>query len=564
MCNGDAPIGVIDMAGWSTDIERPPGRWKRNRGNTHSALASFRRVVSLLLGAGALAGVLAFVLRPRTAARRRHLAAAVEALPDTVFVADAGGTLHGWHAAGDDQRDAATLADALPAGAAGAIRDASRRAIETYAAQEVEVPGPGGAVLQARISPFGDAEAVGIVRDITGERLAEAERERDRERLAQAERLESLGVLAGGIAHDFNNLLVGILGNAQLAITMLDPADEPVRESLEDIVRAGRRASDLTGQMLAYAGRGRFSFEVHDLRPLVRAAVDAMSPPPGVAITLDLPEQPAEANVDAAQVTRCLDELLRNANDALNGDPGAIAVRVTAERVDARAYPEALRAAAFEGGPCAVIEVRDDGEGMSPEFIDHVFDPFFTTRFPGRGMGLASLLGVIRAHGGAVAVESERGHGATFRLCFPIAAPSTPDALAATGECIRPHAATVLVVDDEPHVRDVTARALGLSGYSVLTAESGSLALDLYREHAGEIDCVVLDLAMPGMDGVQTFDALRALRPDARVLVTTGSGAAEAAARFQGRAPAGFLRKPYMLPELSEAVRDAIAEHPTD
>jgi len=504
-----------------------------------------------------LAGVLAFALRPRAAARRRHLAAAVEALPDTVFVADAGGTLHGWHAPGDDQRDAATLADALPAGAAGPIRDASRRAIETHAAQEVEVPGPGGAVLQARISPFGDAEAVGIVRDITGVRLAEAERDRDRERIAQAERLESLGVLAGGIAHDFNNLLVGILGNAQLAITMLDPADEPVRESLEDIVRAGRRASDLTSQMLAYAGRGRFSFELHDVRRLVDAAVGAMTPPPGVAISLALPEQPVEANVDAAQVTRCLGELLRNAVDALNSEPGAIAVRVAAELVDARAYPDALRAATFDGGPCAVIEVRDDGEGMSSEFLDHVFDPFFTTRFPGRGMGLASLLGVVRAHGGAVWVESERGHGATFRLCFPIAIPSAPEAAATTGEH-RPHTATVLVVDDEPHVRDVTARALGLSGYSVLTAESGSLALDLYREHAGEIDCVVLDLAMPGMDGVQTFDALRALRPDARVLVTTGSGPAEAAARFQGRAPAGFLRKPYMLPELSEAVRDAL------
>ncbi|MCC6387310.1 MAG: response regulator [Dehalococcoidia bacterium] len=546
------------MAGWSTDIKRHPARWKRNRGSEDSALAPSRLAASLLLGAGVLAGVLAFALRPRAAARRKHLAAAVEALPDTVFVADAGGTLHGWHAPGDDQRDAATLADALPAGAAGAIRDASRRAIETHAAQEVEVPGAGGAVLQARISPFGEAEAVGIVRDITGERLAEAERDRDRDRIAQAERLESLGVLAGGIAHDFNNLLVGILGNAQLAITMLDPADEPVRESLEDIVRAGRRASDLTSQMLAYAGRGRFSFELHDLRPLVSAAVDTMAPPPGVAIALALPEQPVEANVDAAQVTRCLGELLRNGVDALNGERGAIAVAVTAELVDARAYPDALRAASFEGGRCAVIEVRDDGEGMSREFIDHVFDPFFTTRFPGRGMGLASLLGVVRAHGGAVSVESERGHGATFRLCFPIAAASAPGAAGAPGHEHRPHTATVLVVDDEPHVRDVTARALGLSGYSVLTAESGSLALDLYREHAAEIDCVVLDLAMPGMDGLQTFDALRALRPDARVLVTTGSGPAEAAARFQGRAPAGFLRKPYVLPELSEAVRDAL------
>ena len=544
------------MAGWSAEYERPPGQGTPNGGKRPPVIPPRPRNLLLLVAAAAVAGLLALLRTPRAAHRRRRLAAAVDALPDTVFVADAGGALHGWHSPGED-RDAATLAEAMPAVAAGPLRDASRRAIETHVPQQLDVEGANGEVLQARITPIGEDEVVGVVRDVTCERRAEANREAERGRLAQAERLESLGVLAGGIAHDFNNLLVGILGNAQLAITMLDPADEPVRESLEDIVRAGRRASELTSQMLAYAGRGRFAFETRDIGALVAETVAAIPLPPGVSLSLSLPEHPIETVVDSAQIARCVAELVRNAIDALAEGQGAIAVEVSETVADAGAYPEALRGAGFEGGRCALIEVRDNGEGMSPEFVDHVFDPFFTTRFPGRGMGLASLLGVVRAHGAAVAVESERGRGSTFRLCLPLPT-ARQDATTADAAAHRP--ATVLVVDDEPHVRDVTARALGLSGYTVLTAENGSLALDLYREHADEIDCVVLDLAMPGMDGVQTFDALRELRPDARVLVTSGSGAAEAAARFDGRGPAGFLQKPYMLPELRAAVRGALGD----
>jgi len=389
-------------------------------------------------------------------------------------------------------------------------------------------------------------------RDITARVRAQEERRRLERKMRETQKLESLGILAGGVAHDFNNLLVGILGNTDFALSDL-PEDAPLRPCLEDAREAAERAAELTHQMLAYAGRAQRVVESVDLADLVRhtAHLLATSVSERAQLRHELPEAlPVQG--DATQLRQVVMNLITNASDSLGDQAGVIALR--GRRMDGCAEAGA-------GGGWIVLEVTDTGCGMDAATLDRIFDPFFTTKLTGRGLGLAAVQGIVRSHGGHLEVESTPGRGTTFRIRLPASAPP-PKAQPAPDPEDRPWRVSgcVLVVDDEEGVRRVAGRILERAGLEVLPAADGEGAVAMLRERTDAISLVVLDLTMPGMDGAQTLEALRAIRPQLPVLLCTGHGTPGTLKRVPAGEQLPLLPKPYTAQQLLRAVRSALEE----
>ncbi len=461
-----------------------------------------------------------------------------------------------------DHKDvlAAMLARAKDAPALVGALDTIDRAPDDETTDVVELKD--GRVLERYSLPQRIAgSAVGRVwnfRDLTARVEAETERRRLEAQIQHVQKLESLGVLAGGIAHDFNNLLVGMLGHAGLALMDLPP-DAPIAARLRQIETAAMRAAELTNQMLAYSGKGRFVIGPLNLSSLVdemmhllqtvitkNARVEA-------ALARDLPAIEA----DASQIRQVVMNLITNASDAIGEQPGTIGIRTRTVVADRAYLADAYLGAEVPEGTYACVEVRDTGCGMDRETLGRIFDPFFTTKFTGRGLGLAAVLGIVRGHRGTIRISSTPGQGTTFEVLFPVsaAAHAAPPARARAVAPALPR--RVLVVDDEDTVRSVSRTILENSGIEVLTASDGVEALELFAREGHSIDVVLLDVTMPRMDGAQALHAIRQIRPDARVVLTSGYSEVEAAERFAGAPPAGFIQKPYRPRALVEKIREA-------
>ena len=433
----------------------------------------------------------------------------------------------------------------------------------------------GGGVRDVRVSGARILDAhgrilrlVGVVEDITDHNRALAERSRLEAKIGHAQKLESLGVLAGGIAHDFNNLLVGMLGNASLALLDL-PRESPARGYLCDIEKTATRAGELARQMLAYSGRGRFLVERLDLGALVQEMVHLLEASISKKATLrfDLAPGLPPVDMDTTQIRQVVMNLITNASDALGEDTGVISLTTGAMECD-RAYLSATYLDEdLPEGLYVYLEVADDGCGMLPEVAARIFDPFFTTKFQGRGLGLAAVLGIVRGHQGAVRVTSEEGGGTSIVVLLPaptgvveadVVDDTTDvdlDSLSASGR--------ILVVDDEPGVRTVARHMLERLGYEVVEAVDGTDAVRRFREDPGGFRGVLLDLTMPRMDGEECFQELRRIRPDVRVLLSSGYNQQELIVRFTGEGLAGFIQKPYRIASLGKAVTAALAgAHP--
>ena len=393
-----------------------------------------------------------------------------------------------------------------------------------------------------------------LVRDVS-------ERERLETQLRQSQKLESLGVLAGGVAHDFNNLLVGILGNASLASEQL-PANSPVRRLLEKVVNAGRRATDLTQRMLAYAGRASCDVQVMDLNTLVQEMADfaIAAVPKNVALRIGTATGLPLIKADSGQVQQVIMNLLINAAEAIGEGGGDVTVSTWAEDLDGQRVALEFAEHKLAPGRYVGLEVRDSGCGMPPEILCRIFDPFFTTKFAGRGLGLSAILGIVRAHHGAISVLSEVGIGTTFRVLFPAATGKAGPAAAEKKSRGLPRGSTVLVIDDEEEIRDVVDAVLGSRGINVLSAENGRQGVEIFQENADHIDAVLLDMNMPGMSGEAVFRALLALRPDVKVILSTGYSEQEAASHFSDAPLAGFVHKPYTATALVDKIGTALAE----
>jgi two-component system, cell cycle sensor histidine kinase and response regulator CckA len=408
-----------------------------------------------------------------------------------------------------------------------------------------------------------DGKPVGRVwsfRDVTARQQAEQERRELELQMQQAQKLESLGVLAGGVAHDFNNLLTAILGYADLALADLAP-ESPGCDSLQEIKHASIRAAELCRQMLAYAGRGRLVLETVNLSHLVQESVQLLriSISKKAQLHRNLAEDLPTIEGDPAQLRQIVMNLVINASEAIGDSEGVIGVATGTFERSSDDPPPSRRAEAPRAGSYVYLEVTDTGSGMSADTQTRIFDPFFTTKFAGRGLGLPAVLGIVRKHQGEIELTSESGKGTRFRILLPVGAAGGPPPEAdATPPSSWRGKGTILLVDDEESVRDVASKMLERCGFAVLTANDGCEAIDLYRQHAAKIAGVLLDLTMPRMDGGQAFRELRGIDPTLRVIVASGYGDSEIMQRFANEPLAGALEKPYQLQALRAKLREVL------
>ena len=387
------------------------------------------------------------------------------------------------------------------------------------------------------------------------------ERARNEARLRETQKLESVGLLAGGIAHDFNNILTGVLGNASLALDEVAPGSY-LAHRLEDVVNATERAAQLTKQLLAYAGKGRFVIELLDLSQQVReiSGLVQTSIPRTVQLRLELTDWLPWIEADAAQIQQVIMNLVINGAEAIpEGKPGTVLITTGLQDVDDIYIQTTIPGTEIRQGRYVTLEVHDTGVGITPDLISRIFDPFFTTKFAGRGLGLAAVHGIIQGHGGAMKVYSTPGQGATFKLLFPASEKEHENRVEEASVRASPNGTgTVLVIDDEEIVRHTAQATLERFGYEVVIAEDGQQGVDVFRRLAGRVDVVLLDMTMPVLSGEEAFRQLRLIRPDVRVILSSGFNEVEAIRRFTGKGLAGFIQKPYTSARLAEAVRSVL------
>lgn len=403
------------------------------------------------------------------------------------------------------------------------------------------------------ISPLRDIDSgkyLVTMIDITERKHAEQQRLEMERQLWHAQKLKSLGILAGSVSHDFNNLLMAIIGHLYLARQDVTPGS-PLHPRLTRALRASQQATELTRQLLTYAGRGQFEIKPVDLQELARANAELFQVSIGRAVTLqlDLAEGLPLILADTAHLQQVIMNLITNASEAIGERPGNITLKLSVEDFS----EEQLRRGVITPPPAAgrylALVVADTGCGMDEETQQRIFDPFFTTKFTGRDLGMSATLGIIKGLHGALLIESVQGCGTTISVLFPLLVElgSQPENFLeeqASPEVGR-FSGTLLIIDDEEIVRFITSEYARMFGFDVLLAENGVEGMSLFREHVDQIDCVLLDLTMPVMDGLETFRRIRQIRPDAKVILSSGYIEREATERFFGEGLAGFIQKPY-------------------
>jgi len=392
----------------------------------------------------------------------------------------------------------------------------------------------------------------GVFRDITQRRYLD-------EQLRQTQKLESLGVLAGGVAHDFNNLLVSIMGNAALALEIV-PKENPASSKLQDLVQAAKQAAHLTRQLLAYAGKGRFLVQPIDLSAFVTEVTHLLqiSIPKNVELRLQLANGLPTIEADLGQMQQLIMNLVINGAEAIPEDrAGTVLVTTAAQEVGEDYFPSTTASNEIMPGTYVILEVADTGSGMTEDTKARIFDPFFTTKFPGRGLGLAAVLGIVGGHKGALQVASTPGRGSTFKVLFPAVEAQAEKAAPSEKWVDLRGTGTILVVDDEEMVRRAAGAMLEQYGYTVLLAQDGQRAIDLFRRVGDQISLVLLDLTMPVMSGEETLRQLKNIRPEVRVVLSSGYNEIEAVQHFS-EGLNGFIQKPYTPSQLAEKMKAAL------
>ncbi len=390
---------------------------------------------------------------------------------------------------------------------------------------------------------------------------AEAERLRLERQMQHMQRLESLGVLSGGIAHDFNNLLAIIVGNISLLSEEQVPGQES-RELIQNIETAANRASILIKQMLAYSGKGSFVVSMVDLPTVISDMSDLLrsSVIKRAILRIESSAPLPAIRADVTQLQQVLVNLVINASEALGENGGTITVSTGIQECDTAGFLDYFPHEPRPAGQYVSLEVADMGSGIPSDHLTKIFDPFFTTKFTGRGLGLAAVLGIVRGHHGAIKVQSELGRGTTFTVYLP-AAVGTSFPPASESLKILPLKGTglILIVDDEETVRHTTKRMLERMGFKTITAADGREAVHMFRQHAADVKCVLLDLTMPKMDGIEAYRILRDLQPQLRVVLSSGFSRQELSERFSREGLAGFIAKPYTMQELDAVLKAVLS-----
>jgi len=429
------------------------------------------------------------------------------------------------------------------------------RSSEAVIEQEVELDSPAGphgwqVVAFPLVHTDGSTYAIGLIgTDLTERARAEAERRARDASVQQAQKLESLGVMAGGIAHDFNNILGAILGNVELARDALDDPEE-TRGALDRIGAASRRAAELTRQMLAYAGRASLRRDTVDLRQVINDIVPLVRAAQAKKVRIDVTAMPEAlwVSADPAQLSQVLLNLLTNAAEAVGETAGSVTLSAEAGVLP----PE--RVEGVEAAGWIRLSVADTGPGIPDAVRERIFDPFFSTKSSGRGLGLSAVRGIVRSLGGTLTLHSVVGEGTRFDIHLRAATAPAPQHSEASGDTSVAVRGTVLVVDDEASIRHVAHRVLSRLGLDVIEAEDGETGVARFRAAAPRLSVVLLDLTMPGMSGIEVLGEIRRTHPELPVVIASGYDHEDALREIGQDAFVSFLQKPYSTSQLRAAV----------
>jgi PAS domain S-box-containing protein len=383
------------------------------------------------------------------------------------------------------------------------------------------------------------------------------------EALRQAQKLESLGVLAGGIAHDFNNLLTAILGNLGLVRDQAE-AGEPVDAFLDNIEKTVLRAADLTRQMLAYSGRGVFIKVPLALEEAVREMANLLkvSISKKVRLQFEFDAQLPAVEADPAQIQQVIMNLVTNASEAIGDAEGEILLSVRTVDLDAAHTAIVHPTTPIAPGRYLCLLVRDTGIGMSPETLARIFDPFFTTKFSGRGLGMSAMLGILKAHQAGIAVKSSPGQGTEFQVFLPATDAPVAPLVPQPATSVAPGQVTLLVVDDEPNILEATTVMLRQMDIQVIQARDGREAVEAYAKAGDSIRAVLMDLTMPRMDGLEAATEIHRLNPRARIVLTSGFSPSPNM-DLGSAGVTGFLQKPFGKAALLAALKPVLGEDGT-
>ena len=407
----------------------------------------------------------------------------------------------------------------------------------------------------------------GICIDVTDRKCSENERYQLERQLLHAQKLESLGIMAGGIAHDFNNLLQSILSNMELAATKLAPKSA-AHTYISTAMNSTNHAANLTSLMLDYTGKGYQKKTAINLNTLVMENAEMLKTfaSSAVPIQLSLSAELPAILANRAQLQQVVMNLITNAAESIEKLPGGITLTTGTQQCNAVCLASSMLLEKPDPGLFVFIEVADNGCGMNEETIARLFDPFFTTKFAGRGLGMSAVMGITKAHRGALFVESAVGAGTNFRVLFPaydevppVSADEFP--VAPSKESLpakRLFSGIALVVDDEKPVLKVAVKIASLCGFKVISAVDGIDAVTKFRDHADEIVVVLMDLTMPNMDGITAMNEICRIRPECKVILASGFNECELSSRITGQEPAGFIRKPYSMKALEEELQRVV------
>ncbi|MDD2308405.1 MAG: PocR ligand-binding domain-containing protein [Desulfuromonadaceae bacterium] len=400
-----------------------------------------------------------------------------------------------------------------------------------------------------------------VISDITVRKRAEEEKKLLEQQLRQAQKLESLGALAGGIAHDFNNILTIIMGGCHLM--KMDP--ESAQVQIPTIEKAAERAAELCRQMMSYAGKSPIVHSQVDMGELVDDMIVLLRTtiPKNAAINFERTTTIPFIKGDTSQLNQIVMNLVINASEAIGDVEGEIRVILSTTKIRAGQPEKDNFGNTIPPGWYVCLEVTDNGSGMDDESRRRIFEPFYTTKFAGRGLGMSAIIGIIKGHGGALQLFSRRGYGSIFKIFFPVQLSETvrgKPPLPATMSSWH-GSGTILLVDDEEKVVFVMKLMLEKLGFAVIAAINGKEALDLYQEHGDEITLVVTDIGMPVMDGYQLFQELKILNPALPIIIASGFGNSIISSQISRENVAGFIDKPYDFDKIKEIIKNVLDNH---
>ena len=396
-------------------------------------------------------------------------------------------------------------------------------------------------IVSQSISFQGQTAQISGFQDISNRKQAEEAKQ-------HARKLESLSIMAGGLAHDFNNLLVAMMGQISIAKAKMDE-EHASHDNLDKAIRAMETAALLTRQLLAYTGHGHFEVEPVQLNSFISQNIHHFqdSLPPNITLQANLHETLPHIQADSVQIQQIIINLLLNAADAIGSQVGSVTLttapyHLTPDQIDHWQQPNETVAA----GNFVLLEVADTGCGMNNVTQNRIFDPFYSTKGAGRGLGLAAVLGIVRGHKGVVKIKSQVGQGTSFRFLFPADETEPPEAETAVSQA-QPDRKIVLVIDDDKQVREAICDILELDDVAVIAAADGEEGVALFADLQAQLGLVILDLSMPGMNGIDTFAALQEIDPTVKVILSSGYTEGEVRQKMTGTQPTGYLQKPYRI-----------------